>query len=151
MEQKADVPLFFGLYLLPIDANNIHQGSEISDQSIPSRTRSITDLVTTFMNHHTPLLKVDRITFCSVLISQSIHIYGLEKAGKDTVLHHVDEIRICPTRYSDIELAERLRLTMALFTIKRYVFNLAKRLRASMGGIVDEDSTDSDEDVWYST
>ena len=85
-------------------------------------------------------------------------MYGLEKAGKDTVLHHVDEIRICPTRYTDTELAERLRLTMALFTIKRYVFNLAKRLRAGMGGIVDEDSTDSgedstdsDEDVWYST
>ena len=158
MEQKADVPLFFGLYLLPIDANNIQQGSEISDQSIPNRTQSITDLVTTFMNQHMPLLKVDRITFCSILVSQSIHVYGLEMTRENTTLHHVDEITICPTHYSDIELTERLRLAMALFTIKRYVFNLAERLRAGICSIVDEDSTDSgedstdsDEDVWYST
>ena len=99
------------------------------------------------MNQHTPILETDRTTFCTVLVNQSVHLYGLRQVGEDTTLHHVDEISISPTRCSDVELGERLRLTMALFTIKRYVFNVAERLRADIGGIANEDSTDTDEDL----
>ena len=99
------------------------------------------------MNQHTPLLETDRTTFCTVLINQNVHIYGLKQVGEDTTLHHVDEISISPTRCSDVELGERLRLVMALFTIKRYVCNVAERLRTDIGGIANEDSTDTDEDL----
>lgn len=77
----------------------------------------------------------EQILFCSLLAGTCVHILGLERAQGNANLHHVDSITITPCfPNTDAEVVERLRLTMALFTLKRHVYKLAEQCGGNMGG-----------------
>ena len=74
----------------------------------------------------------EKILFFSVLQEHRVQLYGAEPGKKGTEIHYIDQMDVGTRPFGNDVLEERLRLAIALFTIKRHVFKLAQQLGGNM-------------------
>lgn len=126
------IPLFFGLYL------ETRAGSWYESKDRASR--DLGTILGKYLQRINSALQSGEspgFLFCTVIAGQYVHIFAAGLVDQNTHLHHVDSIPISLTMSntdSAVELLHRMRLAMALYTLKRHVFLLATRLGGDVEG-----------------
>lgn len=123
---KPPVPLFFGIYLKAQTKNWYRLEDQTYQQLCQFLAESLQRINLDLQSPEEP-----RFLFCTAIASDYVHIFA---AGPDNGIHHVDMIPINNGCDCENFLLSRMRLAMALFTLKRHVLALATNLGGDVEG-----------------